>query len=314
MRRAFILLNMFLMTSLSFANNLPLACPEFPFFEPKTGPLAITNCDFHHSYENRVNAIQKTFGAVHGRPLIMNLAGTLILKYNGKTESMSITPPAYHQIKSYSHITFTIYLLLSQNSPGNLTAATLTELQKLQSDTDAVQSMLPTLKLTPEANTTLAKLMDLTHVFLNKIIAERSWSYQELIDFYQRIKPFNEQAIRLSVQMELQTLDQAINKWLAMMGPDEIKKLGIVVATAHQPRAQEISLQYFAKRFQLRFGEGALYETALVVLEGQYDEKAAISLLARHYLDREAAQVIFNDPEKLQRDLLADAAKVILEK
>jgi hypothetical protein len=49
-----------------------------------------------------------------------------------------------------------------------------------------------------------------------------------------------------------------------------------------------------------------------VSLEGATDEASAEALLARHYVDRAAAQVLFADPSRLQRDLLADAAALHL--
>ena len=49
------------------------------------------------------------------------------------------------------------------------------------------------------------------------------------------------------------------------------------------------------------------YEDGLIALEGHVDESAALSLLARHYVDREAAFLTFGDPTRLQRDALGDA-------
>ena len=44
-----------------------------------------------------------------------------------------------------------------------------------------------------------------------------------------------------------------------------------------------------------------------LLLPGHVDESAALSLLARHYVDRDAAFLTFGDPTRLQRDALGDA-------
>ncbi|MBA3660543.1 MAG: hypothetical protein H0W64_02330 [Gammaproteobacteria bacterium] len=292
----------------------PLSCPEFPFFQPKTGPLALVNCDFHHAYEKRINQIKSTFGTVGGRPIILNLGGILILKYKGKTETVEITPAEYQEIKAYAHSAFNIFLTLTQQPPGHLNNKIKEELQLMSKHVAQASAMLPSLHLSSDAKFTCATIVNMTQQFLEKVISKSKWTQSDLTTYYTAVRPFLFKAIKIVSAIELTLLNNKIEHWLSKMPADDIKKLGLIIAVSHQARAQEISLQYFSKRFGLHYGEGAMSENGFVVIEDQFDEKAAYNLLARHYLDREAAAVIFNDPARLQRDLQADAAKEILEK
>ena len=282
------------------------SCPAFPYFKPTTGPLAMVNCDFHTQYEARVKQISSTFGARGGRPVILNLGGTLLFKYNGKTETVDITPLAYHGLKTFSHGAFSIYLVLSQTTPGQLSTTIMDKLHTIRKNLKTAKQAIPTLELSEEAQTVLEKLASTSYDFLDTIITMQHCSANELDHYYTAVTPLIFQVVNLAGKIELQALDTAVNRWLASMTSDDKSKLGIVVATAHQARHDEISSRYFAKKFSFRYGIGAQHENGLVVLEGKFDEASALTLLARHYLDRDAGQVMFNNPDRLQRDMLGD--------
>jgi hypothetical protein len=288
-----------------------LACPEFPYFRPATGPLALVNCDFHAAYEKRIAEITASFGAIGGRPVILNLGGTLVFKHNGKTDTVDITPDAYHQIKTFAHATFAVYAILATQS-GLLSNDTTSSLRLLQDHLKTAYIALPSLGLKEDELLMSEKLENLTSTFINHVLSQKQVDENELLNFFNNARPLIALVIKKAAEIELNTLDSTVNHWLLLLSSEEKKQLGVVVATAHQARAQEISLQYFGKKFGFHYGEGATNEKNFVVIEGKFDENSSLALLARHYLDRQAAQVILNDPDGLQRDALGDAAKEIL--
>jgi hypothetical protein len=301
----FILLNLTLFFAPITTLNAGL-CKEFPFIKPKAGELAIINCDFHKLYENRVSEIIKTFGAPGGVPIVLNLGGTLILKYNGTVKTIDITPPAYHNLKAFGHSAFSIYFILSQTKPGSIDKHASEELKKLQNSLKDASSHLNQLELPSNGRVSVKKLITTTDRFLDKLLKNKYWRREELTSFYRTIRPLISQTATLSGLIELDQLDKAINEWQAPMTENEKSKIGVVVATAHQARNSEISLQYFATKFGFRYGQGAQFENKFVVIEDKFDEPSALKMLARHYLDRDAAQIIFNDPDRLQKDVLGD--------
>ncbi len=310
-----VIIFLFMPMNFSFANAAasPMTCPAFPFFYPKSGPLAAVNCDFHKEYERHVAQYIKTFGAIGGRPVILNLGGTLVLKYNGKTETVNITPiNPYHDLKAFLHSVFTIFIVLSDYPDGKLDVKTMQVLHQLYQDVSKAEKEIPALKLSQEPSKAAYTIASQVKNFLNHLLTNEFYKKTDLLTFQTNILPSITMGAKLASKAELITLDNAVNHWLAKMDPKEQKQIGIVVAAAHQARADEISIQYFTKKFNKHVGEGARNEDGLIVLEGKFDEEAALMLLARHYLDRNAAAVMFNDPARLQRDLLADVAREVL--
>lgn len=299
-------------TAFSLGDTQQPGCPAYPFFRPSTGPLAVINCDFHKTYEKRVLQTMKTFGAPGGPPVILNLGGTLLLKFNGRSEKIDITPEAFQNLKTFCHMTFAVFLSLSQSKPGPLDQSTRRALGSLKKHIQQAAAAIPSLKLFPKEKSKINQLTRLTLSFLKKILLRDSWSTVDYTAYFSKANPLLRDIITFAAKRELNALDKALKPWLAQMSTREKKKIGIVVATAHQARAKEISLQYFEKKFGKQLGEGASREFGLVILEDKFDEDSALKLLARHYLDREAGLVLFDEAARLQRDVLADAAAKLL--
>lgn len=77
-----------------------------------------------------------------------------------------------------------------------------------------------------------------------------------------------------------------------------------MVTGASLPRRKNLSIQFFAAALGLD-GEGP----RLVYAEHLFGEEAALGLVGTHRLDREIGRVFFDDPSRMFRDLLGDAAE-----
>jgi len=73
-------------------------------------------------------------------------------------------------------------------------------------------------------------------------------------------------------------------------------------------------MQYFQKILAEPAGIGAQNEHRLVYAEGIYEESRALKLVAKHVIDQEAAIAFFDNPRRLQEDILSDGAELVLEK
>jgi hypothetical protein len=287
-------------------------CPEFSFAQPEEGPLAALNCDFHKRYEDRIAQTIATFGAVGGRPVILSLSGKLLLKRNGGTEVVDINPPSFDQIKALAHSSFAVALALSQVPPGALRAELKEKLRVQRAHLDAALAELPNLSLPIDAETPCRELVVLTRDFIDGVLMKGSWTQTELAAYHTQVMPLFLRTIDVAAAIELKMLDSVVSHWLVEMTREERARLGVVVATVHQARANHRVMQYFERKLGRPTGVGAQRENGLICLEGKFDEASAVALLARHYVDREAAQMILGDPSRLQRDLLADTAALLL--
>jgi hypothetical protein len=288
-------------------------CPEFPFLQPTTGSLAAVNCDFHKQYEKRVNQVVSTFGAPDGRPVIFKLGSTLTLKRDGQVRTANIAPSPFSELKAFAHGTFSVFVILSQQAPDvTWGEATQTALTDLLMNLAAAKADLPNLDLSVEDRLACDELSTATNSYLSGLLSSHLYAQNELASFYERVGPNLTAVLERAAQTELQALDQAVSPWLAEMTPAERGRVGVANVATHQSRAREISVQYFEKKFGFRAGEGAQQENGFVVLEGHFDEKSAAAQLARHYIDREVGQGIFQEPARMQEDLLSKAAAEIL--
>ncbi len=285
------------------AQQVKGGCPNFPNLTPQTGPLMYLNCDFHNAYVARIKMLKNTFGAPNGRPVILDLGGKLVLKYNGQTQIINITPDPYSQLKAFAHGIFSVFLILSTQKPGEIYKTSQEDLKVIVRNMEESQQSLTT--LAPDVIHDINSLVQETKSFVFKSLADNGWREDELKKYYARINGYLKKIIKYSANIELTALDKAVNLWLAGISKEEHANIAILVATAHQARAKSITIQYFAKKFHKVMCEGALCEDGLVVMEDKFDENSALELLARHYLDKQAGEVIFNNPKRLQFDVLA---------
>lgn len=280
-------------------------CEDFPYFAPKTGPFMQVNCDFHHAYEARIDNITKTFGAVNGRPIILELGGRLVLKYQGVRHEVDITPTPYPEMKAFLHSIVAVYLFISDQEPGKLTTETLAHLQDLVTDIVRTRESLMHLSVAPNVEHALDSLYKQAVDFLQITLKSQQWSTANLEDFYKKIKAEIFIVKSAAAHVEIAALDKALATWLKKIPKQQKPEIGIVVAIAHQARARGLTVDYFAKKFKKKICVGAQCEDGMVIIEGKYDEDSALSALARHYLDRQMGKVLFAAPLRMQYDLLS---------
>ena len=120
-------------------------------------------------------------------------------------------------------------------------------------------------------------------------------------------------ALERGARMELEDLHAAVFPWWQSLTLEERQRCGIVLTTPHQPRAGRLSVLYFERLTGRKTGIGATLDDGLVVLEYDCDEQTALLALGRHYLDQEMGERFFGDRFRMQRDVLADSAQLILD-
>lgn len=308
------------MSMIHLSKLLVSATLSFPFLTlantlnscPTTDPIAAINCDFHEAYVSRIDAMMKTLGTTDAHPVILNLGGQLVFMHHGQSETVNAAPETFHSIKAFAHALFATDLLLQHIEDGLLPSETKDKLITLQSHIMQSVKAIDNLPLLPEEKMLIQNLTQHHLEYINQLITTNLFTQAELKHFFNAHRAELENVITLDAVIQLSILDKTINRWLDSLTPSEQEKLGVVVATVHQARAKELSLQYFMKKFHFKYGEGAQFERNFVVLEGRFDKESALKLLARHYLDREAAAMIFDDSERLQSDVLGPAASDIL--
>lgn len=109
--------------------------------------------------------------------------------------------------------------------------------------------------------------------------------------------------------LELARLHEVTSELLARCG-DDGPSVHFVICAGHQPRYRELTKQYFRALITMRW-PSADVEARLTYAESQ-DEVAAIRLVAARRVDRRLGQRIWKEPERMERDVLGDAAAAAL--
>ena len=84
-----------------------------------------------------------------------------------------------------------------------------------------------------------------------------------------------------------------------------VQALHVAVTGNHQARIRSLGMQYFARR---------LGADRVLYAEGVAEVDAAVALIGAQRLDRAMAAAFFGSPRRMERDLLGDAAKAMLDK
>jgi hypothetical protein len=96
--------------------------------------------------------------------------------------------------------------------------------------------------------------------------------------------------------------------WRRQMPEEQWAKLHVVILGPQMPRRHNVAVQYFAKLMGLP-GESR----RLVYAEELGGEEQALKLLATHRIDSELSEAFFGDRERMEIDLLGNAAAVYLD-
>jgi hypothetical protein len=101
-------------------------------------------------------------------------------------------------------------------------------------------------------------------------------------------------------------MKQAVDRWRSEVGPGAWSKFLVVVEGPHQPRLDNLQLSFF--RYEL----GDRARSHLFYAENVFDRKSALKLVGTIEADRSLSILTFDDPLRMQRDLLGDAADAYL--
>ncbi|MDI1476519.1 hypothetical protein [Polyangium sp. y55x31] len=289
-------------------NTRPAASAERPCPLPSSDPLCPLNSAFRDAYAERRAAMLAASG-----PVLVQYGDTLVLLRRGERLEGPATNERYHELKSVAHVPFALYLLLS-GVDGPIDEA---RLGKLISYEALVRAALSTIDgRFPDAAQRERQQRILTRslALLDQATRERRLASSTLGAFIRSQRADVLENIREAAHQNVMTLHAQVTAWAARLTPEERARLRVVIGTPHMARPGNISLQYFAawlgepsagRAADERIAEG----TRIIVAENIFDADRSMALVGTHLVDRAAAAAFFDDPLRLDRDLLSDAAE-----
>ena len=238
-----------------------------------------------------------------GGPVILHRNGQLILISNDSKVTVNVILPTYHTFKTFAHIPVAIYLMLSPQGSGTLNFERFQLLRNYYKRLEYIQKNIGqiTLKSTEleRQKTILSKSMQ----FLKTITDNQKFSNKKLISFTQGMLPFISANIEGAARNQLDAIHRHVMTWKSEMPPEYWKRLRVATQGAVLARNGDLAKQYFKRLLDIE-KEGM----KLVYKELYFPPTPMLTLLATRSVDRGISVAIFNNPDRMFRDVLSDAA------
>ena len=240
-------------------------------------------------------------------PVIIARGDSLVLIQRGERMVGNTVHPNYHDLKTIAHIPLGIFCAVSPREPGRLSKATIEQLREFHELMDRTLASLDN-AFPKQQRPRQQQLIRDCMAFTDSVIKKGSCSAEALDEFVDAMRPEILRNVEDATHLRIDNYHAQMKKWRPLLSDAEWKRLYVIIPGAALPRKNSMAVQYFAKLLQ-EPGEGR----RIIYAESQFDESQDMLLLGTHILDAEAARAFFNDPWRLQRDMLGAAADSYLD-
>lgn len=241
-------------------------------------------------------------------PLIVCERDRLVLIRNGQRAEATVIPPLYHRLKSVSHIPLAIFVALAPYGDRPLDEARRAGLRQFRSRIDDVLRSLDQSGFSVDQVTRSRSLLQRCNNFLDDILERGKYEAADL----QRLTRFAGPIVLVNAsdaaRAQIDAYHAQVRIWRADVPAADWAKLRVLVLGPQMPRKHNLAVQYFAKLLGVA-GESR----RLIYAEQLSGEQQGLNLLATHQLDSELSEAFFGDPERMEFDLLGNAASVYLD-
>ncbi|CAN5721045.1 hypothetical protein BH09MYX1_BH09MYX1_00630 [soil metagenome] len=269
------------------------------------GPLDGVNEDFHTAYYDAT-------GEAEADVPVFVLVGDQLVVFRRKTRrEISVTPRLSHVIKSVAHAPVGVFSALEPLGDDVLDTATRERLEKLLAHTKAALSALATdadAAKESVAEDLAVVLSSTTKLIENAFDASGSDRTTALWKHAKATGPLLLRLTAAATRVQLAGLDEGVAAALAGWSSEDRRRLQVVVTGDHQARSRSLGMQYFRRRL----GELDGAETRVAYAEGVTEPDQARALVGKRRVDAAIAKAFFGDGKRLQRDILGDAASMLL--
>jgi hypothetical protein len=274
--------------------------PPDPQVAPAADPLTTLNETFRAAYRRTKEA-----NLAHAGPVILVEGDNVVLRRGGTRSEVPYTPAVYHVLKTVAHVPLALDVILAPHAGDDtLNDAALAEVHEYRKRMDEAEPTLVTQGLEPESLERSRRIFAECRTFLDSVAQARRCPREERVKFARRMTPMVMKNVGEAARAELDALHTQITAWRSEMTPEEWKALKVVILGSALPRKQNLTVQYFA-RLLGEPGEGP----RIIYAESIRDEATALDQMATRALDTTIGADFFNDPTRMHRDLLSDAAR-----
>jgi len=242
-------------------------------------------------------------------PVLVVAFDDLILLRDGKETKETFTPPVYHRVKAMAHIPLGVVVILGAalDLPGD--TGWQAQLAAFREQVQAAPPLLDRLDFTPEQLARQREIVERSLAFMDGVIDAGRVERDALTAYARAMRPLVMANSYDAAGAQLDGLHALAQRWRAEMGEAAWDRLYVLVLGPKLPRQDNVQFEYFARAM----GRDAVGRR-LLYTEGIFDKDTALSLLGSVVQDRPAAALFFDDPMRLDRDLLGDDGRTHLDR
>jgi hypothetical protein len=241
-------------------------------------------------------------------PVIIVSGDDLVLLNAGRRSQVRFSPAIYHTLKSYSHAPLALHVMLVGRTDQPLDDTTVEQLRNFQRLLIAARKQIDELELSDEERCAQRSLCDESLGLLDGVLAERRITASKLEVFTRHIGPALLANSARAARVQLDALDHQVQSWRKELAPHAWSRLRVIVEGSHTVRQGNLAVQYFNRLLTAKASEHRI-----VFTEGIYEEPRALQVLGTVIVDTRIGASFFGDPQRMHRDLLADAAAEYLK-
>ena len=243
-------------------------------------------------------------------PAVILVSGDdLILRKGGKRVVARVIPPDYHALKCVAHTVLGLFAHLGHEPGKPLGPDRVRLLVEYRALLAAAGPAAETCGFNAETLARQKRIVARGLTFLDAVLKVGQVSADDLTAYCRASRPDVLANAAAAARAQLTATHRQVLAWKKDMTAEEWGSLTVIVQGGQTPRAENAVVQYFARLFGETAGEGR----RVVYAEGMWDEDKALNLLGTLRLDGRLSVAVFNDPFRLYRDLLADAARPVID-
>lgn len=295
LRQAGLAIALFLAARAANAQQAPPAAAADAFAE--------ADLEFRTLYAGGRAATLAGFG-----PVIVAERDELVLIHKGKRAEATAIPPVYHRLKAASHVPLAIYVTLAPYGDKPLDQGRRDALARFNTRIAAVLGALDQAGFSEPQAARCRTLLERCVGFLEPVLSSGHYDPSALRALTRFAGPIVMANVSDAARAQIDGYHACIKSWRKSMPAEEWANLRVVVMGPQMQRKQVVAVQYFTKLMGLP-GESR----RLVYAEELAGQQQALNLLATHQLDSELSRAFFDNPERMEIDLLGNAAATYLD-
>lgn len=257
----------------------------------------------------KAHAAARKLNLENNRPIILLRGRQLVLVHNNTEITSNIIFQGYDTFKVFSHIPVAIYLMLGPPGSGKLDFERFQQLRQYLKKMEHVEQNIDQIGLKGTDLERQKIILVLSKQYLKTVIGRQEYSTKDLYSFMRRMLPMIKANISGAAKSQIDAIHHQIMAWKRKIAPNDWKNLRVATQGAVLARNGDLVKQYFKHLLHIET-EGM----RLAYMELYFPPTPMLTLLATRAVDRGISLAVFDNPDRLFRDVLSDAATTYIKK